>query len=325
MEKDPNVFVMGIGVDDHKAVFGTTRGLVEKFGRERVFDTPISEAAMAGIAIGAAINGMRPVHVHMRADFLYLTLDQLFNMAAKWRSMFGGKMSVPLVVRAVIGRSWGQGAQHSQSPQSFFMNVPGFKVVMPTTPADAQGLTLAALADSNPVLILEHRLLYDIVGDVPDPPRATALGKTAVRRTGRESRILPDSYMVVESLKAAEFLATQGIDVEIVDPVSSRRSTANHSRFDRENGAPAGRRHGLGFLRGERGDRGAGGGALSRGLKAPVRRLGMAPVACPVSKPLEKLYYPDARTIAAEVFAMMGRRLGDEPVPALSTAFKGPF
>ena len=122
MEKDPSVFVMGIGVDDHKEVFGSTKGLAKRFGKERVFDTPIAEAAMTGIAIGAALGGMRPVHIHIRADFLYLAMDQIFNLAAKWRYMFGGKTNVPLVIRAVIGRSWGQGAQHSQSLQSFFID-----------------------------------------------------------------------------------------------------------------------------------------------------------------------------------------------------------
>src|SRR3989338_1650539 len=159
MEKDDSVFVMGIGADDHKAIFGSTKGLLERFGKERVFDTPLSESAMTGIAIGAGLAGMKPVHIHIRADFLYLCMDQLLNVAAKWRSMFGGKGSVPIVVRAVIGRSWGQGAQHSQSLQSLFMHVPGIKVVMPTTPYDAKGLLLASIFDPNPVLMIEHRLL----------------------------------------------------------------------------------------------------------------------------------------------------------------------
>src|SRR3989338_7752136 len=149
MAKDPAVFVMGIGVDDHKAVFGSTQGLVQRFGKKRVFDTPISEAGMTGIAIGAALAGMKPVHIHIRVDFLYLAMDQIFNMAAKWRSMFGGQMQIPLVIRAVIGRSWGQGAQHSQRLQSFFMHVPGVKVIMPTTPFDAKGMLLASIFDPN--------------------------------------------------------------------------------------------------------------------------------------------------------------------------------
>ena len=133
MEHDPKVFVFGLGVDDHRAIFGSLTGLAEKFGPERVFDTPISEAAMTGVAVGAAVNGLKPVHVHIRSDFLYLAMDQLFNIAAKWRYMFGGRMNVPLVVRAVIGRSWGQGAQHSQSLHAWTTHIPGLKVVMRST------------------------------------------------------------------------------------------------------------------------------------------------------------------------------------------------
>lgn len=326
MEKDPKVFLMGLGVDDHRAIFGSVKGLLERFGPERVFDTPISEAAMTGIAVGAALNGLKPVHVHIRADFLYLAMDQLFNIAAKWRYMFGGRMNVPLVVRAVIGRSWGQGAQHSQSLQAFFMHVPGFKVVMPTTPADAQGLTLAAIADPNPVLILEHRLLYDIVGDVPETPAATPLGKAYIRRAGKDLTIVANSYMVVESLKAAEFLESQGISAEIVDPVSL-------SPLDRETIAASVRKTGrlivvdtgwttcgvaaeIAALAAER---------AFDSLKQPVRRLGMQPVTCPVSKPLENAFYPTARTIAMEAFSLLGRSFPDIQVPVLTSTFKGPF
>ncbi|MBI4060288.1 MAG: alpha-ketoacid dehydrogenase subunit beta [Elusimicrobia bacterium] len=326
MEKDPSVFIMGIGVDDHKAVFVTTKGLRDRFGRKRVFDTPISEAAMTGIAIGAALGGMKPVHVHIRADFLYLTMDQLFNNAAKWRSMSGGRASVPLVVRAVIGRSWGQGAQHSQNPQSLFMHVPGIKVVMPTTPADAQGLLLAAIEDPNPVLILEHRLLYDIVGDVPALPVAVPLGRAVVRREGSDLTIVAGSHMAMESLKAAEFLARHGVQAEIVDPVSLvpldraaiLRSIAKTGRLLVVDsswtccGASA-----------EIAAIAAGEGFAS--LTAPVRRLGMQPVTCPVSKPLESAFYPGAKTIAAEAFSMLGRPFPDASAPELTSAFKGPF
>jgi pyruvate/2-oxoglutarate/acetoin dehydrogenase E1 component len=326
MERDPKVFVMGIGVDDHRAVFGSTRGLVERFGPERVFDTPIAEAGMTGVAIGAALNGFKPIHVHIRADFLYLAMDQLFNTAAKWRAMFGGRMSVPIVIRAVIGRSWGQGAQHSQSLQSFFMNVPGIKVAMPTTAADASGMLLAAIADPNPVILIEHRLLYDIVGEVPDPPRALPFGRAAVRRKGRDVTIVANSYMVVESLKAAEFLSAHGIEAEIVDPVSrvpldretlvaSIRKTGRLLAVD-AGWITCGVSAEIAALAAER--------AYDR-LVAPVRRLGMQPVACPVSKPLENAFYPGARTIAESVFEMMGRRLPAGRAPELVSAFKGPF
>lgn len=326
MASDPRVFIMGIGVDDHKAVFGTTKGFVERFGRERVFDTPISEGAMTGIAVGAALAGMKPIHIHIRADFLYLAMDQLLNIAAKWRAMTGGARSVPLVVRAVIGRSWGQGAQHSQSPQSLFMHVPGIKVAMPTTPADVQGLLLGALADGGPVLLLEHRLLYDLVGDVPDPPVALPFGRAVTRREGSDLTIVAGSHMAVESLKAAEFLAKHGVQAEIVDPVSLvpldrdaiLRSIAKTGRLLVVDGSwtTCGASAEIAALAAERG---------FASLKAPVRRLGMQPVTCPVSKPLENAFYPNAKTIAAEAFSMTGRPFPDAPAPELTHAFKGPF
>lgn len=326
MEKDPSVFVMGIGVDDLQAVFGTTRGLVGRFGKERVFDTPISEAAMTGIAIGAAVAGMKPVHVHIRTDFLYLAMDQLLNIAAKWRSMFGGQMSVPLVVRAVIGRSWGQGAQHSQSIQSLFMHVPGIKVIMPTTAADAQGLLTAAIADPNPVLMIEHRLLYDIEGEVPETPIARPFGKAVVRREGRDLTIVANSYMAAESLKAAQFLQKHGIEAEVIDPVSlvpldektiidSVKKTGKLIVVD-TSWVTCGVSAEIAALVADK--------AFDY-LTHPIKRLGMAPVVCPVSKPLEDAFYPSARTIATEAFKLLGRSLPDVQVPALTNSFKGPF
>ncbi len=326
MEEDPSVFLMGIGVDDHKAVFGTTKGLVDRFGRGRVFDTPISEAAMTGIAIGAALGGMRPVHIHIRADFLYLAMDQILNIAAKWRSMSGGRMSVPLVIRAVIGRSWGQGAQHSQSPQSLFMHVPGIKIAMPTTPADAQGLLLAAIKDPNPVLLLEHRLLYDLVGDVPDPPIAIPFGRAVVRREGADLTIVAGSHMALESLKAAEFLAKHGIQAEVVDPVTlvpldqaailrSIDKTGRLLIVD-SSWTSCGVSAEIAAFAAEKG---------FDSLSAPVRRMGMQPVVCPVSKPLEQAFYPNAKTIAAEAFSMIGRPFPNAAAPEFANAFKGPF
>ena len=326
MERDPNVFVMGIGVDDHKAVFGSTKDLVKMFGKERVFDTPISEAAMTGVAIGAALNGMRPVHIHIRADFLYLAMDQLCNIAAKWHYMFGGQMSVPIVIRAAIGRSWGQGAQHSQSLQSFFMHVPGLKVAMPTTPSDAQGLLLAAIADPNPVILFEHRLLYDLSGEVPDPPCAIPFRHAVVRRQGTDVTIVANAYMAVESLKAAEFLATRGISAEVVDPVTlvpldhetvlaSVRKTGRLLVVD-SGWTNCGVSAEIAALAAEK---------AWDALKGPIRRLGTQPVTCPVSKPLETAFYPNARTIAAEVFSLLGQRVPDVEVPILSSTFKGPF
>ena len=326
MERDPSVFIMGQGVDDHKAVFGSVKGILEKFGKERIFDTPISEAAMTGIAIGAALDGMRAVHIHIRNDFLYLAMDQIFNLAAKWRYMFGGTMSVPIVIRAIVGRSWGQGAQHSQSLQAFFMHVPGIKVVLPTTAMDAQGLLMSAIFDPNPVLMIEHRLLYDIPGEVPDVPKEIPFGKAVIRKSGKDLTIVANSYMAVEAIKAAEFLVEHGVQVEIVDPVTlvpldqetilnSVRKTGRLLVID-TSWMTCGMSAEIAALAAEK---------AFDSLKQPVRRMGMQPVPCPVSKPLENAFYPNARSIAREIFKMLDREIPDVEVPALINNFKGPF
>src|SRR5271165_7249337 len=180
MARDPAVIVFGLDVDDPKAIQGTLRGLVAKYGPERVFGTPLSEDAMTGTAIGMALAGLRPIHVHIRMDFLMLAMNQLVNVAAKSRYMYGGQVSVPLVVRAMIGKSWGQGAQHSQGLHSFFMHVPGLKVVAPTTPHDAKGCLIAAIRDDNPVLYVEHRILHFQKGPVQEETYAVAPGKARV-------------------------------------------------------------------------------------------------------------------------------------------------
>lgn len=326
MEKDPSVIVMGIGVDDHKAIFGSTRGLVERFGSARVFDTPIAEGAMTGVAIGAALAGLKPVHIHIRADFLYLALDQLLNLAAKWNYMFGGQRSVPMVVRAVVGRSWGQGAQHSQSLQSFFMHVPGIKVVMPTTPYEAKGLLLASIFDPNPVVMIEHRLLYDITGEVPEEYYESPFQKTVVRKEGSDLTLVANSYMVVECLKAAEYLEEQGISVEIVDPVSL-------VPLDEETILQSVRKTGK-LLIADMGWTNCGVSAeiaalaaekAFDALKSPVRRMGNEHVPCPVSKPLEKVFYPDAKKIVTAVCEMLECVVPQGEIPVLTTKFKGPF
>lgn len=326
MQRNPSVFVMGLGVDDHKAVFGTTKGLAERFGKERVFDTPISEGAMTGVAIGAALGGMKPVHVHIRMDFLYLAMDQLLNMAAKWRSMFGGRMNLPMVIRAIVGRSWGQGAQHSQNLQSLFMHVPGIKVVTPTTPYEAQGLLLSSIEDPNPVLFIEHRLLHGIYGEIPEPCREMPLGRGAVRRAGTDLTVVANSYTVVEALKAAEFLDGHGVSVEVVDPVSL---VPLDEEIILSSVGKTGR---LLVVDGSWVNCGLSAEIAARAvekafsdLKVPVRRMGMQPTVCPVSKPLEDAFYPSARAIVREAFAMLGAELPQGEIPALTNSFKGPF
>ena len=184
MAHDPSVIVLGLAVDDPKPIYGTTRGLAAKFGPDRVFNTPLSEEAMTGVAIGAAMAGLRPVHVHIRMDFVLIAMNQIVNIAAKSRYMYGGAVSVPLVIRSIIGKSWGQGAQHSQGLYSLFMHVPGLKVVAPSTPYDAKGTLIQSIRDDNPVMFVEHRLLHYLEGFVPEAPYTIPLGKSRVLARG---------------------------------------------------------------------------------------------------------------------------------------------
>jgi pyruvate/2-oxoglutarate/acetoin dehydrogenase E1 component len=217
MELDPAVICYGLGVDDSKGVFGTTLGLQDWFGPERVFDTPTSENAMTGIAIGAALNGVRPVVTHQRLDFFLLAMDQIVNNAAKWHYMFGSQNSVPITIRLILGRGWGQGPTHSQNLQAWFAHVPGLKVVMPTAAADAKGLLLSSIFDDNPVVFLEHRWLHNLEGDVPQGDYRVPIGKAALLKEGNDVSIVSLSYMTIEALHAVEALEQQGITCDLLD------------------------------------------------------------------------------------------------------------
>ena len=219
MEADPNVFLIGEDIATHGGGFAVTRGLADQFGRERVRDTPISEAAIVGAAIGAATRGYRPIAEIMYIDFTTVAMDQICNQAAKMHYMFGGKMNVPIVIRTP-GGSGGRGnaAQHSQSLEAWFAHVPGLKLAIPATPFDAKGLLASAVADENPVLFVEHKVLYITEGPVPEERYFIPLGKADVKRTGSDVTIVSYSRMLLRSLAAAERAAQEGIDVEVVDP-----------------------------------------------------------------------------------------------------------
>ena len=217
MAKDPSVYIMGLGVPDPKGVFGTTLGLQQKYGLKRVLDIPLSENAMTGVATGSALVGMRPIITHQRVDFALNAMEQMVNQAAKWHYMFGGQNRVPLVIRMIIGRGWGQGPQHPQSLQSWFAHVPGLRVVMPTTPHDAKGLLISSIEDDNPVIFIEHRWLHGISDHVPEGIYRVPLGKARVVREGRRVTIVATSYMVLESLRASETLSESGIEAEVID------------------------------------------------------------------------------------------------------------
>jgi pyruvate/2-oxoglutarate/acetoin dehydrogenase E1 component len=223
MAADGNVIVMGEGVPDPKSIFGTTAGLKEKYGKYRVFDMPLSENGVTGICIGAALSGVRPIMVHQRIDFMLLAMDQIVNNAAKWHYMFNGQSSVPLVIRAIIGRGWGQGPQHSQGLHGMFAQVPGLKVVMPSTAYDAKGMLVSALEDNNPVVFIEHRWLHNIKDNVPESMFRVPLDKARVLRRGSDVTIAAFSYGAIESLEASKALEQCfGISCEVLDMRSVR-------------------------------------------------------------------------------------------------------
>jgi len=327
MAADPSVLLFGLGVDDHKAILGTTQDLARKYGPSRVFDTPLSEDAMTGVAIGLALAGMRPIHVHIRMDFLMLAMNQLVNMAAKTSYIYGGQEHVPLVVRAIIGKSWGQGAQHSQALHSFFMHVPGIKVVAPATPYDAKGCLTAAIRDDNPVLFVEHRLLYFLKCPVPQESYSVPPGKARIVAAGKDVTLVGISHMQLECFRARIYLEEMGVSAELIDPiwlspldmdtiVDSVRRTRRLCVVDN------------GWL-----TCGASAEIVARvcetlqGERIQVKRLGFAPVPCPPTPPLENLFYPDARRIASAAHALVrgAERLPDERADLKSAEFKGPF
>ncbi len=330
MDRDPSVIVFGLDVDDPKAIQGTTRGLVEKYGPERVFGTPLSEDAMTGVAIGAALAGQRPIHVHIRMDFLMLAMNQLVNVAAKSSYMYGGRVKVPLVVRSMIGKSWGQGAQHSQGLYSFFMHVPGLKVVAPTNPYDAKGCLVAAIRDDNPVLYVEHRILHFQKGPVPEKLYTVEPGKARIAVAGDDVTLVGISCMQLECLRAQRYLEDLGLAAEVIDPiwlapldigtiVESVRKTGRLCVVDNgwtTCGASAEIvAQVLEQLQGVRDIR--------------VQRLGFAPVTCPTSPSLEAEFYPDARRIAAAcndlVHGAAQGWLPEEREELKALEFKGPF
>ena len=217
MQENNKVLCYGLGSDDPKTIFGTTQNLQERFGAHRVFDTPTSENALTGVAVGLALGGYRSVMSHQRLDFFLLAMDQLVNSAAKWHYMFGGQNSISVVIRLIMGRGWGQGPTHSQNLQSWFSHIPGLKVVTPTSAYDAKGLLLASIRDDNPVVFLEHRWLHNSVSEVPLSDYEVELGKAKIVRAGKDISLIAMSYMTVEAMRAANYLAQFNIDCEIVD------------------------------------------------------------------------------------------------------------
>ena len=222
LEADPNVVVMGEDIGLYGGAFGVTGDLIERFGPERILDTPISELGGAGLAVGAALTGTRPIYEFQFSDFSMLAMEQIVNQAAKLRYMLGGAVSVPVVFRMPTGSGLGGAAQHSQSLQAWYAHVPGLKVLEPATPHDAKGLLLAAVADPDPVLLFEHKLLYKMKGEVPEGRYTIPIGQARVVREGRDLTLVACGIMVSRALEAAQVLAGEGIEIEIVDPRSLR-------------------------------------------------------------------------------------------------------
>ena len=302
IEKDMRVFLIGQGVTSPWYVGNTTVGLIDRFGPERVIDTPVSENGITGAAVGAALAGMRPVVAHPRMDFMYYAMDPIANHAANWHYMFGGAVSVPITIWGIINRGGEQAAQHSQALQAMFMHIPGLKVVMPSTPYDAKGLLVASIEDDNPVIYIDDRWLYDYVGDVPEEIYTVPIGKGIVRRKGSDVTVVATSYMVYEAMNAAENLEKEGIDIEVVD-LRSLKPLDENLIFDsvKKTGrlviADGGwKTCGVGA---EISARVA--GSVFKYLKAPIIRVSLPDTPAPASSVLEKAYYPTSDDIISSV------------------------
>ncbi len=338
LARDHGVFLIGEGIPDPKGAFGTTTGLQQKFGLNRVMDMPLSENGLTGVCIGAALAGMRPILTHMRIDFSLLSMDQIVNTAAKWFYMFGGKKSVPLVIRMIIGRGWGQGPQHSQSLQALFAHIPGLKIVMPSFPQDAKGLLLRAIADNNPVIYIEHRWLHSIVGDVAKGYYTIPIGKCNVVEKGSDLTLVSTSYMTIESLKAWKIAREAGVSIELIDvrtikPFGQKTVIDSVAKTGRLLVADTGHAT-LGFAS-EVISCVSQAGVMQR---CPPQRITLPDLPTPTSWKLSEQYYPTYQNIARVALEMVGvrkniiDRLIDSHAPPKAvrsdqpdSSFTGPF
>jgi len=306
MQRDPTVFMLGENLRLRGGVYQVAKGLADQFDESRILDMPISESAFVGAAVGAAILGTRPIVDLMFSDFLPLAMDQIVNHASKMRYMYGGKASVPLVIRAFFGAGTSLGCSHSQSLEAWLIHCPGLKVVMPSTPADVKGLLKASIRDNDPIVFLEHRLLYSLKGDVPEGEYLISLGSADVKREGTDITIVATAYMVHKALDAADILEQQGIDVEIIDPRSLMPldwDTIFHSI----------QKTGRLLIAHEACKTGGFGAEIAAiasekafgYLDAPVKRVCAPDVPVPFSPPLEQLYIPTKDDIIAAVREMV--------------------
>jgi pyruvate/2-oxoglutarate/acetoin dehydrogenase E1 component len=308
MRRDPSLMLIGEDIGRYGGIFGVTKGLLDTFGPKRVRNTPISESTIVGSALGAAMTGIRTVAELMYVDFTTCAMDQIVNQVAKMHYMSGGKLRIPLVIRTHGGGGRGNAAQHSQNLEAWFLHVPGLKVVMPSTPADAKGLLTASIRDDNPVLFIEHKLLYATKGMVPEGEHLIPLGQADIKRKGQDVTIVTISQMVLKALRAAERLAAEGIDAEVIDlrtltPLDLPCVLASVRKTNRV------------VIVHEACRRGGFGGELAAQIQeeafdyldAPIQRVGALDVPIPYSKPMEEYVIPDEERISAGVRRVLGR------------------
>ena len=332
MLSDDRVMLMGLGVSDPGGIFGTTKGLFDEFGPDRVVETPTAENGVMGIAIGSSLVGMKPIITHQRVEFSLLSYEQIVNQAAKWNYMTAGKKYVQIVVRLIIGRGWGQGPQHSQSLEPIFAHVPGLKVIAPSSPSDAKGLLAAAINDPNPVVMLEHRWLHQTDGEVSPDLYQQEIGRSKIVHAGTDITIVTYSYMVIEALRAARELANVGVSAEVIDLTSLR--PLDFDTIEKS----IGKTGTLLTIDNGWSTYGIGAEIVARAasdcfdaLKKPPIRLGVADVPIPSTRALANLVYPGFNNIVDSVSSILGRDLSRlkqksicvEDVPDKS--FTGPF
>ena len=313
LASDPRAFVIGQGLWSPWYAGASLEGLDREFSRDRIMDSPVSENATTGLAVGAALSGMRPIVFHPRMDFMLLAVDPIVNQAANWSYLFQGRIGVPLVIRAVINRGGEQGAQHSQALHAMFMHIPGLQVVMPATALDAKGLLIAAIEDPNPVLYIDDRCLYGQAGHVPAGMYRVPIGRAALRRPGRDVPLIGLSSMAAECLKASATLAGENIDAEVIDLRSLKP-------WDAERVCESVRKTGHAVVS-DPGWRTAGASAeiaaaiseaTFHDLEEPVERVTLPDCPAPTSRSEEEAYYPGAREICAAARKTLHRKTTQE-------------
>ncbi|MGK0467133.1 alpha-ketoacid dehydrogenase subunit beta [Clostridium sp.] len=306
MKKNENVYILGEDVGPFGGCFGVTAGLFDEFGEKRVRDTPISEGAIVGCAVGSAATGLRPIAELMFSDFSTVAMDMIVNQAAKMRYMVGGKISLPLVIRMPLGAGVSASAQHSQSLEAWFTHVPGLKVVYPTTPEDALGLLMTSVEDDNPVIFLEHKILYGIKGEIPDDIKPIPLGVARIHRKGTDVTVIATGKMVHEAISAAEKLSAEGVSVEVLDP-RTLYPLDKKAIFE-----SVGKTHKV-LVVTEENKRGGYGGEISAmigeecfdSLDAPVVRIGALNTPIPFAKCLENLVVPNFEDIVNGIKSLL--------------------